>query len=115
MIRRVLVANRGEIARRVIRACDALGIETVAVFGDADAKARHVAEAGSAVRVSTYTDVEQLISAARAAGADAVHPGYGFLSEDAGFARAVIEAGLTWIGPSPRPSRRWATRSRPRR
>lgn len=101
MIRRVLVANRGEIARRVIRACDALGIETVAVFGDADATARHVAEAGSAVRVARYTDVEQLISAARAAGADAVHPGYGFLSEDAGFARAVAEAGLTWIGPSP--------------
>ncbi|WP_066364046.1 acetyl/propionyl/methylcrotonyl-CoA carboxylase subunit alpha [Herbidospora mongoliensis] len=101
MIRRVLVANRGEIARRVIRACDALGIETVAVFSDADAGSRHVAEAGSAVRLSKYTDVEKLVSAARAAGADAVHPGYGFLSEDAGFARAVIEAGLTWIGPSP--------------
>ncbi|GAB1822539.1 biotin carboxylase N-terminal domain-containing protein [Herbidospora sp. RD11066] len=95
------MANRGEIARRVFRACDALGIETVAVFSDADARSRHVAEAGMSVRVATYTDIEQLVSAARAAGADAVHPGYGFLSEDASFARAVVEAGLTWIGPSP--------------
>ncbi|TKK80893.1 ATP-grasp domain-containing protein [Herbidospora galbida] len=104
MIRRVLVANRGEIARRVIRACDALGIETVAVFSHADAGSRHVAEAGSAVGlgdVKAYTDAGKLVAAARAAGADAVHPGYGFLSEDAGFARAVVEAGLTWIGPSP--------------
>ncbi|WP_062429084.1 ATP-binding protein [Herbidospora daliensis] len=104
MISRVLVANRGEIARRVIRACDALGIETVAVFSHADAGARHVAEAGSAVGlgdVKAYTDAGKLVAAARAAGADAVHPGYGFLSEDAAFARAVAEAGLTWIGPTP--------------
>nr|WP_184541784.1 biotin carboxylase N-terminal domain-containing protein [Streptosporangium becharense] len=107
MIGRLLVANRGEIARRVFRTCRDLGVETVAVFSDADARAPHAAEADHAVRLpgvtpaETYLSVERIVTAALRAGADAVHPGYGFLSENAGFARAVLEAGLTWVGPPP--------------
>ncbi|MER5324052.1 acetyl/propionyl/methylcrotonyl-CoA carboxylase subunit alpha [Streptosporangium roseum] len=107
MISRLLVANRGEIARRVFRTCRDLGIETVAVFSDADAAAPHVSEADHAVRLAgvrpadTYLSVEAIVGAALATGADAVHPGYGFLSENAAFARAVLDAGLTWVGPSP--------------
>ena len=102
MITRVLVANRGEIARRVFATCRRLGIGTVAVYTEPDAASPHVAEADAAVRLASttgYLDGRQLIAAARAAGADAIHPGYGFLSENAEFAAAVIEAGLTWIGP----------------
>ncbi|KKF03220.1 acetyl/propionyl/methylcrotonyl-CoA carboxylase subunit alpha [Mycolicibacterium obuense] len=102
MITRVLVANRGEIARRVFATCRRLGIGTVAVYTDPDAAAPHVAEADVRVRLEGtrgYLDSAQLIAAARAAGADAVHPGYGFLSENPDFAAAVIDAGLTWIGP----------------
>ncbi|MGH3594645.1 MAG: acetyl/propionyl/methylcrotonyl-CoA carboxylase subunit alpha, partial [Mycobacterium sp.] len=101
-ITRVLVANRGEIARRVFATCRRLGLATVAVYTDPDAGAPHVAEADARVRlprVSDYLNVEALTAAARAAGADAVHPGYGFLSENADFAAAVQDAGLTWIGP----------------
>ncbi|MET7422267.1 biotin carboxylase N-terminal domain-containing protein [Dactylosporangium sp. NPDC005555] len=108
MIRRLLVANRGEIARRVFATCRAMGVETVAVYSDSDADAPHVAEADYAVHLpgnaptATYLRGDLLIAAARKCGADAVHPGYGFLSENADFARAVIDAGLTWVGPSPK-------------
>lgn len=102
MITKILVANRGEIARRVFETCRRLGIGTVAVYTDPDAGSPHVAEADARVRLegnNGYLDSGQIIAAARAAGADAVHPGYGFLSENPDFAAAVIDAGLTWIGP----------------
>jgi propionyl-CoA carboxylase alpha chain len=105
VITRVLAANRGEIARRIFRTCRRMGIGCVAVFSDPDAGAPHVTEADAAVRLpgssaaDTYLNAPMVIAAALAAGADAVHPGYGFLSEDAGFARAVQAAGLTWVGP----------------
>ena len=98
-IHKVLVANRGEIARRVFATCRRLGIGTVAVYTEHDAGCPHVTEADARVRIDSYLDVDALIDAARASGADAVHPGYGFLSENAGFAMAVLDAGLTWIGP----------------
>ncbi|OLZ43196.1 biotin carboxylase N-terminal domain-containing protein [Amycolatopsis keratiniphila] len=107
MIEKLLVANRGEIARRVFRTCRDAGIGTVAVFSDADADAPHTAEADLAVRLpgnaptDTYLRAELLIKAAVETGADAIHPGYGFLSENAAFARAVLDAGLTWVGPPP--------------
>ncbi|BCJ76781.1 acetyl/propionyl-CoA carboxylase subuit alpha [Catellatospora sp. IY07-71] len=107
MISRLLVANRGEIARRVFRTCRERGITTVAVYSDADARALHAREADIAVRLpgvtaaETYLRADLIIEAARAAGADAVHPGYGFLSENAAFAQAVLDAGLTWVGPTP--------------
>ena len=107
MIGRLLVANRAEIASRVFRTCRALGIETVAIHSDADADLPYVREADVAVRLpgnapaETYLRADLVIDAARRTGADAIHPGYGFLSENADFARAVIEAGLTWVGPAP--------------
>ncbi|POX46223.1 acety-l/propionyl-CoA carboxylase subunit alpha [Streptomyces sp. Ru71] len=107
MIQTLLVANRGEIACRIFRTCRRLGIRTVAVHSDADAGALHARVADTAVRLpgaapaETYLRGELIVKAALAAGADAVHPGYGFLSENAEFARAVLDAGLTWIGPPP--------------
>jgi pyruvate carboxylase subunit A/propionyl-CoA carboxylase alpha chain len=102
MITRILVANRGEIARRVFTTCRRLGIGTVAVYTDPDAASPHVAEADIRVRLegrNGYLDAGQLIAAAHTSGADAIHPGYGFLSENASFAEAVQQAGLIWIGP----------------
>ena len=107
MIRRLLIANRGEIARRIQRTAHAMGISTVAVYADGDASAPFVREATVAVPLcgrtaaETYLNIEAVVSAARRSRADAVHPGYGFLSERAAFARAVQEAGLTWVGPPP--------------
>jgi acetyl/propionyl-CoA carboxylase alpha subunit len=104
---RILIANRGEIARRVIRTARRLGHETVAVYGDPDRNAAHVQEAdvqyrlGPASLAESYLSQERLLAAVRETGADAVHPGYGFLAENAGFARAVVDAGARWIGPHP--------------
>ncbi len=115
-IQRLLVANRGEIARRIVRAARDLGIETVGVFSDADATAPYVSECDSAVRLpgtapaETYLDVAAIIDAARRTEADAVHPGYGFLAENADAAQAVIDAGLTWVGPSPAAMRAMASK-----
>ena len=107
MIQSLLIANRGEIACRVIRTARKMGIRTIAVYSDADAKALHVRQADEAVHIGpspareSYLVGEKIIAAAKATGAEAIHPGYGFLSENAAFAQAVIDAGLVWVGPKP--------------
>jgi 3-methylcrotonyl-CoA carboxylase alpha subunit/geranyl-CoA carboxylase alpha subunit len=116
-VSRLLIANRGEIARRVIRTAQRMGIATVAVYSDADQGALHVQEADTAVALGgtlsyeSYLRIDKLLQAARDTGADAVHPGYGFLSENAEFAQAVIDAGLTWVGPPPEAIRALGSKS----
>src|SRR5580658_6952516 len=106
-ITKLLVANRGEIAARIMRTAHALGLATVAVYSDADADAPYVTQADEAIRLpgtapaATYLHAEAIIAAAAATGADAIHPGYGFLSENAAFARACADAGLVFVGPAP--------------
>src|SRR5205814_1073816 len=107
MFRKILIANRGEIACRVIRTARRMGIATVAVYSEADAEALHVQMADEAVAIGpgpsaqSYLKIERIVDACRATGAEAVHPGYGFLSENPAFARALADAGMTFIGPGP--------------
>jgi acetyl/propionyl-CoA carboxylase alpha subunit len=107
MFTRVLIANRGEIALRVMRTCKRMGIETVAIYSDADVRSPHVSEADIAIGIGGYTPresylvIDKVLQAAKESGADAVHPGYGFLSENAEFAQKVADAGMVFIGPTP--------------
>jgi len=107
MIKSLLIANRGEIACRIIRTARQMGIRTIAVYSDADAKALHVRQADKAVHIGpseaaqSYLVGEKIIKAAKENGAEAIHPGYGFLSENADFAQSVIDAGIIWVGPKP--------------
>src|SRR3984957_4974281 len=113
MFKKILIANRGEIALRILRACRELGIKTAAVHSEADARALHVRFADQAVCIGpppasrSYLNVPAIISAAEITGSDAIHPGYGFLSENAEFARICAKCGITFIGPSPEAMRAW--------
>lgn len=119
-MQRVLIANRGEIALRVQRACRDLGLETVAVYSTADQTSAHVSGADQAVCIGpppaaqSYLRIDQILAAAEVTGADAVHPGYGFLSENAEFAERLMERGLTWVGPSPDTLRRMGDKAEAR-
>jgi acetyl/propionyl-CoA carboxylase alpha subunit len=120
-VKRVLIANRGEIALRIVRACHEEGVEAVAVYSAADRSSPHVRAADLAVAIGppppsqSYLDIERLVQAALASGADAVHPGYGFLAERAAFAEAVQRAGLVWIGPPPSAIRAMGDKTEARR
>ena len=117
----ILIANRGAIARRIVRACNKVGVPSAAVYSDADKDAPHLAEAGQAIALAgvraeeTYLNREALLAALRESGADALHPGYGFLAESAGFAEAVAETGAVFIGPSPKWLRQMGDKSAARR
>ena len=108
MFRKILIANRGEIACRVVRTARRMGIATVAVYSDADAEAAHVRMADEAIHIGpapsteSYLRIDRIVAACRASGAEAVHPGYGFLSENVAFASALSEAGIVFIGPGPK-------------
>ena len=120
MIQKILIANRGEISSRVSRTCRTLGIRSVAVYSEGDAGLPFVGHADQAVCIGpaavadSYLNAEAILRAAAATGADAVHPGYGFLAENADFAQAVLDAGLTWIGPSPEAMRQMGDKSNAR-
>ena len=120
MFKKILIANRGEIACRVIRTARSMGIKTVAVYSEADKDARHVEMADEAVLIGpppsaqSYLQIERIVKACKDTGAEAVHPGYGFLSENAAFCAALEKEGIVFIGPKRTRSRRWATRSRRR-
>jgi len=120
-IQKILIANRGEIAVRVARTCREMGIRTVAIFSDADRAALHVRSCDEAVRVGpppsreSYLAIENVIAAARQTRADAIHPGYGFLSENAAFARACRDAGLIFVGPPPEAMEEMGEKTRARR
>ena len=107
LFKKILIANRGEIAVRVIRACREMGIPTVAVFSDVDRAALHVMKADEAYHIGaapareSYLNIERILAVARQSGTDGIHPGYGFLSENAQFAKACGDAGVKFIGPSP--------------
>ena len=113
MIGSILIANRGEIACRVIRTARRLGIRTIAVYSDADQNALHVRMADESIRIGSsrasdsYLQGRRIVDAAKATNSEAIHPGYGFLSENADFAQCVIDAGLIWIGPSQTASAQW--------
>ena len=121
MFKRILIANRGEIACRIIKTARRLGIATVAVYSDADRDALHVEMADEAVPIGpppaseSYLGIEKIIAACKQTGAEAVHPGYGFLAERPAFAAALAKAGIVFIGPNPKAIARWVTRSRARR
>ena len=120
MFTKILIANRGEIACRVAATAKRLGIRTVAVHSEADAHARHVQACDEAVCIGpaspreSYLRADRILEVAQATGAQAVHPGYGFLSENEGFAQACVDAGIAFIVPPPRPSRPWAASRPPR-
>ena len=117
----LLIANRGEIARRIMRTAKRIGLRTVGIYSDADRDALHVREADVAVRIGgaapreSYLNVAATIAAAKRTGAEAVHPGYGFLAENADFAQAVIDTGLTWVGPPPAVIRRMGDKAEAKR
>jgi len=120
MFKKILIANRGEIACRVIKTARKMGIATVAVHSEADKDAMHVEMADEAVCIGpppskeSYLSIDKIIAACKQTGAEAVHPGYGFLSENEEFSRRLEENGIVFIGPSTNRGRRWATRSPPR-
>ena len=107
LFKKVLIANRGEIARRVMRTATQMGIHTVAIYSDGDINEPFVREAdeafalGGTTATESYLQADKILEIAKKSGADAIHPGYGFMSENSGFAQAVIDAGLTWVGPPP--------------